>query len=200
MGTHIQEHTHTGTHTHTGIHTHIGTHTHTGTHTLWTGQGGHHRGPQGAGAGALTVCQCCTTCTAARSRGCSCTPSSGSATRWGKGAVQGTGVHTYKGAYLQRVEPVWTQPSEFCSSILGLAWPSRVGTARSTEAFAHTGFWLQPALPPPTEVIVASTPWEGVTSDQLSSSSAPKPCAHRLHRDRSTQGQSHKTRTGNFFT
>ena len=35
----------------------------------------------------------------------------------------GWGVHTYK------EEPIWTQLSEFCSSILGLAWPSSVGTA-----------------------------------------------------------------------
>lgn len=35
----------------------------------------------------------------------------------------GWGVHTYK------EEPIWTQLSEFCSSILGLTWPSSVGTA-----------------------------------------------------------------------
>ena len=149
-GTHTHRNTHIQKHTHTQKHTHIQEHTHTQEHThIWTGQGGHHRGPQGAGSGALTVCQCCTTCTAARTRGCSCTPSSGSATRWGKGAVQGTGVHTYKGAHLQRVEPVWTQPSEFCSSILGLAWPSRVGTA--TEHRSLCSRWLlAPACPSPS--------------------------------------------------
>ena len=92
-GTHIQEHTHTGTH--------IQEHTHTQEHPhIWTGQGGHHRGPRGAGSGALTVCQGCTTCTATHTRDCSCTPSSSSATLWGKGAVQGMGVHTYKGCTL----------------------------------------------------------------------------------------------------
>ena len=70
------------------------------------------------------VCQGCTTGTATRTRGCSSMPPSSSATLWGKGArVEEVGAH------LHGVEPVWTQPSEFCSSILGPTWPSWVGTA-----------------------------------------------------------------------
>ena len=142
------------------------------------------------------VCQCCTTCTTAHTRDCSCTTSSSSATLWGKGAsVEDGGCaltrRNQSGPNSQSSAPAsWDSPGP-------VVWGQPLSTG---EAFAHTGFWLQPALPPPTKVTVASTPWEGVTSDQLSSSSAPKPCAHRLHRDRSTQGQSHKTRTGNFFT
>ena len=94
IGTRTQEHTHTGTHTQE--HTHTKEHTHTGTliqeHThIWMGQGGHHRGARGAGSGALMVCQGFTTCTATRTRGCSSTPSSSSATLWGKGASAGSG-------------------------------------------------------------------------------------------------------------
>lgn len=62
---------------------------------MW--QGGHQRGDQGAGSGALMVCQVCSTGTAARTRGCFSTPPSISATLWGKGARVGEGgVHIYK--------------------------------------------------------------------------------------------------------
>ena len=120
-------------HTHTG--THIQEHTHTQEHPhIWTEQGGHHRGPRGAGSGALTVCQGCTTCMATHTRGCSCMPSSSSATLWGKGAVQGMGVHTYKGC---TPNPQSSAPASWDS-------PGAVGWGQplSTEAFAHTGLWL----------------------------------------------------------
>ena len=77
-------------HIHTHIQEHTGTLIQEHTH-IWMGQGGHHRRARGAGSGALMVCRGFTTCTATHTKGCSSTPSSSSATLWGKGASAGSG-------------------------------------------------------------------------------------------------------------
>ena len=55
------------------------------------------------------------------------------------------------GAHLQGVEPIWTQPSEFCSSILGLTWPSRVGTATEHRRSLCSHWALTLACPSPSQ-------------------------------------------------
>ena len=127
-GTYIQKHTHTQEHTHTGTHIQEPIHTEEHTH-IWTGQGSHHRGPRGAGSGALMVCRAAPharlpTPGAAPAHLPPALPPSGA-----KVQCRGRGCTLTRGAHLQGVELVWTQPSEFCSSVLGLTWPSRVGTA-----------------------------------------------------------------------
>ena len=135
--THIQEHTHRDTHT--GTHTQRNTHI--GTRTYMDGQGSHHRRAWGARSGALMVCQGFTTCTAAWTRGCSSTPSSSSATLWGKGASAGSGggagcTLTRGGTKLRptvraSVLPPWDPPSP-----VGWGQPQSIG-----ETSAHTGLW-----------------------------------------------------------
>ena len=177
--------------------TQLNAHTQDHTH-IWTGQGSHQRGTWwGAGSGALTVCQGCTTCMAAHTRGCSSTSSSSSATLWGKGASEEEGVHNYKEWNQSGPNPQSSAPASWDSpGPVGWGQPLSIG-----EAFAHTRLWLWPALPPPTEVTVASMTWEGVTLPSLlSSSSAPSLWAHRLHRDRSTQGHPYKLGQVTFIT
>ena len=67
------------------------------------------------------------------------------ATFWGKGARVGE-----RGVHLQEVEPVWTQPLEFCSSILGPAWPSRVGTATEHRRSLCSHWALALVFPSPS--------------------------------------------------
>ena len=129
----------------THIHTHTHTHTHTQRNTHISGWGREARRARGAGSGALMVCQGCTTGTATRTRGCSSMPPSSSATLWGKGArVEEVGTH------LHGVEPVWTQPSEFCSSILGPTWPSWVGTATEHRRSLCSHWALALVFPSPS--------------------------------------------------
>ena len=80
------------------------------------------------------------------------------------------------GAHLQRVEPVWAQPSEFCSSILGPAWPSRVGTAteRRRSLCSHGGLALVFPSPSHQDDSCQHSLGRGDPA-HLSSSSAPKP-------------------------
>ena len=125
------------------MNTRIHTHTHRNTHK--TGWGREAWQPRGAGSAALMVCQSCTTCTAALTKGCSSMPPSSSATLWSKGARMGEGS-----AHLQGVEPVWTQPSEFSFSILGPAWPSRVGTATAHRRSLCSHWALALVCPSPS--------------------------------------------------
>ena len=151
------------------------------------GAGRPQREALGAGSGALTVCQCCTTCTAAHTRGCSCTPSSSSATLWGKGASVEDGGCTLtrrnqSGPNSQSSAPAsWDSPGP-------VVWGQPLSTGEPL------------ALACPSEVTVASMPWEGVA---LPSSAAALPqslWAHRLHRDRSTQGHPYKPEQVTFIT
>ena len=143
-GTDTHRDTRTGTHTHTGTHIqeHTQEHTHTGTHIHldkagWPSQ----RAPRSRAWGFNDVKGL------HHMHGCLhrglllhallqlCHP-------LGQRCSAGNG-----GAHLQ-VEPVWTQPSEFCSSVLGLTWHSRVGTATEHRSLcSHWALALACAAP-----------------------------------------------------
>ena len=103
---------------------------------------------------------------------------------------RGRGCTLTRGAHLQGVELVWTQPSEFCSSILGLTWPSRVGTAteRRRSLCSHGGLALVFPSPSHQDDSCQHSLGRGDPA-HLSSSSAPKPLGTQT-----AQGYSH-TRT-----
>ena len=141
--THTKEHTHTEEHTskntHTQEHTYRNTHTHRNTHTSGQGRVAITEGPEEQGLG-LWLCARAVpharppTPGTAPARLPPALPPSGA-----KVQCRGWGCILTRGAHLQQVEPVWTQPSEFCSSVLGLAWRSRVGTA--TEHRSLCSHW-----------------------------------------------------------
>ena len=80
------------------------------------------------------------------------------------------------GAHLQGVEPIWTQLSEFCSSILGLTWPSRVGTATEHRRSLCSHWALTLACPSPSQQHDSCQHTLGRGGPALlSASSAPKP-------------------------
>ena len=146
------------------------THTHTQEHThIWTGQGG-QMGPRSRVWGSDGV---------PRLQHRHGRPpqellqhaSVQLATFWGKGARVGE-----RGAHLQGVEPIWTQLSEFCSSILGLTWPSRVGTATEHRRSLCSHWALTLACPSPSQQHDSCQHTLGRGGPALlSASSAPKP-------------------------
>jgi len=109
---------------------------------------------------------------------------------WGGGCTLTRGGTKLRPTFMASAPAPWDLPGP-----VGLRQSASTG-----EAFAHTGLWFLPPPPCPTEVTVASTPWEGVTLPTSAPALPQSLWAHRLHKDASTQGHPCKNRSGNFFT
>ena len=78
-------------------------------------------------------------------------------------------------------EPIWTQLSEFCSSILGLAWPSSVGTATEHRRSLCSHWALALVFPSPSPSHQGDSCQQALGKGNpahLSLSSAPKASGH----------------------